>query len=77
MTANDSGSIVKDLFGIADCELMGTEETIDKGKRVKNIRLAYCGPVPEACGVCGGKTYSHGRRALKIADTPWEAYQPA
>lgn len=70
MTANDSGSIVKDLFGIADCELTGTEETIDKGKRVKNIRLAYCGPVPEACGVCGGKTYSHGRRALKIADTP-------
>lgn len=70
MTANDPGSIVKDLFGIADCELTGTEETIDKGKRVKNIRLAYCGPVPEACGVCGGKTYSHGKRMLKVADTP-------
>ena len=69
MTANDPGSIVKDLFGIADCELTGTEETIDKGKRVKNIRLAYCGPVPEACGVCGGKTYSHGKRMLKVADT--------
>ena len=74
MTANDSGSIVKDLFGIADCELMGTEETIDKGKRVKNIRLAYC---PRLAGFVAERRTATADARSKSRTPPWEAYQPA
>ncbi|TPF92531.1 hypothetical protein BW14_08280 [Bifidobacterium sp. UTBIF-68] len=67
---NGSDSIIKELFGISDCDLVSTEETVEKGKRCKTIHLTYSGGVPGECPKCGGRTYSHGKRDLTIADTP-------
>jgi transposase len=62
--------IVRDLFGIPDCELVGTREVFEHGKRGREITLRYSGPVPDACHDCGGRMYSHGWRELKAIDTP-------
>ena len=67
---NGSDSLIRELFGIADCDLVSTEETVENGKRSKTIYLKYCGDIPRKCSKCEGKTYSHGHRKLSIADTP-------
>lgn len=68
MTNGDS--IIKDLFGIADCSLLSFSEGMENGKRCKTIHLSYDGPIPPECAMCSGKTYSHGRRDLNLVDTP-------
>lgn len=67
---NGSDSFIKELFGISDCDLVSTKETVEKGKRCKTIHLTYSGGVPGECPKCGGRTYSHGKRDLTIAGTP-------
>lgn len=67
-----SNSLIRDLFGIPDCNLVSTQEINEAGKKHYTIfRLNYCGKEPEECPKCGGKTHSHGQRDLKIMDTPW------
>lgn len=63
-------SLIRELFGISDCELVSADETVEHGKRCKTIRLAYAGPVPKECAKCAARTYSHGRRELNVVDTP-------
>lgn len=65
-----SDCLIRELFGISDCDLTSTDETVENGKRCKTIRLSYNGEVPRRCPKCAGKTYSHGRRDLNIVDTP-------
>lgn len=67
---NGSDSLIRELFGIANCDLTSTDETVENGKRCKTIHLSYKGEVPRQCPKCSGKTYSHGRRDLNIVDTP-------
>lgn len=68
MTGNDS--VIRELFGIADCDLISTQESLENGKRCKTVHLKYCGNSPAKCPKCGGKTYSHGHRDLTVVDTP-------
>ena len=76
MVANDSRLIIKDLSGIADCKLTGTEETINKGKQIKNIRLAYCGLVPLR-GLRGQRHTATADACSKSRTPPWEACRPS
>ena len=41
MTGNDS--VIRELFGIADCDLISTQESLENGKRCKTVHLKYCG----------------------------------
>lgn len=69
MTGNNS--VVQDLFGISDCDLVSSQTVVENGKRCKIIHLEYSGNVPGKCPKCGEKTYSHGQRVLKVMDTPF------
>ena len=69
MTGNNS--VVQDLFGISDCDLVSSQTVVENGKRCKIIHLEYSGNVPGKCPKCGEKTYSHGQRVLKFMDTPF------
>ena len=43
---NGSDSLIRELFGIANCDLTSTDETVENGKRCKTILLSYKGEVP-------------------------------
>lgn len=67
-----SNSMILELFGIRDCNLVSTQEINEAGKKHYTIfHLNYCGKEPEECPKCVGKTHSHGYRDLKVMDTPW------
>lgn len=42
---NGSDSLIRELFGIANCDLTSTDETVENGKRCKTIHLSYKGEV--------------------------------
>lgn len=68
-------SITKSLFGLSNCNLISCEdlyETSADGNFTpyKKFFLTYSGNCPDACPNCGRKMYSHGKRKIRIMDTP-------
>lgn len=64
-------SLIRELFGIPNCDLVSTTESTELGKRCKTFHLKYSGPIHQDCPKCRGKLYSHGKRSLNLVDTPW------
>lgn len=68
-------AIVKELFGIPNCSLSSSEQLYEKSadgefKSYKKFRLIYSDSCPDTCPECGGKLYAHGKRSIRIMDTP-------
>lgn len=58
------------LLGIKDYDIEGIEAVFDKGKHYKCISLKYSGGVPSVCPICNNPLYKHGKRSLRVNDTP-------
>lgn len=58
------------LLGIKDYDIEGIEDVFDKGKHHKCISLKYSGEVPAVCPTCNNPLYKHGKRNLRVNDTP-------
>ena len=68
-------AIAKELFGIPNCSLSSSEQLYEKSadgdyKSYKKFRLIYSDICPDTCPECGGKLYAHGKRTIRIMDTP-------
>lgn len=68
-------AMVKELFGLSNCSLSSSEQLFEKSadgelKSYKKFRLIYSDSCPDTCPECGGKLYAHGKRTIKIMDTP-------
>ncbi|PWJ09832.1 ISL3 family transposase [[Clostridium] innocuum] len=58
------------LLGIKDYDIEGIEDVFDKGKHHKCISLKYSGEIPTVCPICNNPLYKHGKRSLRVNDTP-------
>lgn len=68
-------AIAKELFGLPNCSLSSSEQLYEKSadrdyKSYKKFRLIYSDSCPDTCPECGGKLYAHGKRTIRIMDTP-------
>ena len=63
MTEDDSA--FHKLFGISDCDLISTQESIENGKCYKTVHLKCSGNTLLKCSKRGDKTYSYGYRNLR------------
>ncbi len=59
-------------FNIGPIELLSTSDETDKKTNAKfrKYNIQYAGDSPSVCPNCGGILYSHGKRSLKVIDTP-------
>ena len=67
-------NIVQELLGLRNLEIKNIEDVVFKDKRTKFLHLSYCGEVPYACPKCGSALYKHGKRVIKVIDTPLNGY---